>query len=148
MARGWLWSSINADGTIKAYGRDYSAGDAVFADRASILRLWQRYDKGLATKAKWTHFAMIFDRDALRHVHSCISTARKLKAHGNITGCSDYDNNMTMQQQGNTDDYVNAYKRLKDSNLIIVGGNRHTGRGHGGNGLVGVLDEFRFGAKQ
>ena len=52
-----------------------------------------------------------------------------------------------MQQQGNTDDYVNAYKRLKDSNLIIVGGNRHTGRGHGGNGLVGVLDEFRFGAK-
>ncbi len=42
---------------------------------------------------------------------------------------------------------MNAYKRLKDSNLIIVGGNRHTGRGHGGNGLVGVLDEFRFGAK-
>lgn len=143
---GWLWSSINADGTIQNYDQDYSAGDA--GATTNVLR----YDFGNGTtkvfnKGQWTHFAMIFDRDATKARTQLYINGKKVESTWKYYRCTDYDNNMTMLQQGNTDDYVNAYKRLKASNLIIVGGNRHTGRGHGGNGLVGVLDEFQVWGK-
>ena len=139
---GILWSSINADGTLQNYDQDFSAAD--YGATTNVLR----YDFGngktkIFNKGQWTHFAMVFDRNTQQHRTLLYINGKQVESTWIYYRCSDYDNNMTPQQNGTTNEYVNAYKALDLDNYIIVGGTRHTGRGHGGSGFTGALDEFQ-----
>lgn len=139
---GILWSSINADGTLQNYDQDFSQFDS--GATTNVLR----YDFGngktkIFNKGQWTHFAMVFDRNSQHHRTLLYINGKQVESTWIYYSCSDYDNNMRPQQQGTTNEYVSAYKALDLDNYIIVGGTRHTGRGHGGSGFTGALDEFQ-----
>jgi len=149
---GFLWSSINADGTLQNYDQDYSSANS--GATTNVLR----YDFGngktrIFNKGQWTHFAMVFDRDNSKARTLLYINGKQVESTWKYYSCSDYDNNMSVRQSGTTNDYVNAYRALSlgrdydPNNMIIVGGTRHTGRGHGGNGLTGALDEFQIWSK-
>ena len=139
---GWLWSSINTDGTLQNYDQDMSYASA--GATTNVLR----YDFGnnktrIFNKGQWTHFAMIFDRSTTKTRTLLYINGKQVESTWNYYNCSDYDNNMRVAQSGSTNDYTTAYKALSLNNMIMVGGTRHPGRDVGGNGLTGALDEFQ-----
>lgn len=140
---GILWSSINEDGSLQNYDQDFSAADA--GATTAVLR----YDFGngvtkIFNKGQWTHFAMVFDHSATQHRTLLYINGKQVDSKWTYYyPCSDYDWNMRENQTGTTNDYVSASKALDLDNYIIVGGTRHTGRGHGGHGFTGALDEFQ-----
>lgn len=142
---GFLWSSINQDGTLQNYDQDYSA--AASGATTEVIR----YDFGngktrIFNKGQWTHFAMVFDRNADEKKVRTMLYINGQRVESTWTyyyPCQDYDWNMRVNSTGTTEDYINAFRNLDLDNYIIVGGTRHTGRGHGGSGFTGALDEFQ-----
>lgn len=140
---GWLWSSINTDGTLQNYDQDYSKWDS--GATTNVLR----YDFGngktkIFNKGQWTHFAMIFDRNGSQSRTLLYINGKQVESTWVYYQCQDYGWNESPNLHGSTNDYVNANKSLDLDNYIIVGGTRHTGRGHGGSGFTGALDEFQI----
>ncbi|MCM1477232.1 MAG: T9SS type A sorting domain-containing protein [Bacteroides sp.] len=139
---GILWSSLNTDGTLQNYDQDFSQYDAGATTR--VLR----YDFGngktkVFNKGQWTHFAMIFDRTATTFRTLFYINGKQVESTWQFLGMSDYGSGEYVIQSGTTNEYATASKNINLANYIIVGGTRHTGRGHGGSGFTGALDEFQ-----
>lgn len=134
---GWLWSSLNSDGTLQNYDQDYSAVNKGETTHSI------KYDFGnnntiLFNKGQWTHFAMVFDRNS-NHTRTLLYINGKL-----IPSTWQYLSGGSILSQGTTEEYINAYKGLRLTNHILLGGTRHAARADGGNGFSGTLDDFQI----
>jgi hypothetical protein len=144
---GWLWSSLNADGTILQWDQDYSAADA-----GGTTRLVQ-YDFGnnktpFFTPGQWTHFAVVFDRNATQTITRIYINGKQIENTWKYyTGLSDFEENPSsykINQSGSTDDALTAYKEMRSVNYIVLGGSRHSGRYNAGNAFIGVVDDYQI----
>ncbi len=149
---GWLWTNLNPDGTLMDFHHELSPADAGAITHVLVYD-FQNGKKTFFNPGQWTHFAFTFERDQSKCRTIIYINGEKLESkwyYYTNTG-DDFiaDPNTTSKvpaQQGGTDDYCNAAKRIALTGtanpFLSIGGTRHTGRG-GGLGFTGVLDDFQ-----
>ncbi len=139
---GWLWTSLNTDGSIQNYDQDYSP-----LDKGATTR-YVTYDFGdgepIFNKGQWNHFAMIFDRDSKSTRTLIYINGKLLESFWGYFYSTDYNTSPRAQASGETLDFIPAFKTIDLDNYIIIGGTRRPGRGHGGLGFTGVLDDIEI----
>ncbi len=140
---GWLWTSLNPDGSIQNYDQDYSMLDKG-ATTQCVRYSFGKAGEGIFNKNQWNHFAMIFDRDNTRTRTLLYINGQLQESSWKYVNSRDYSEGETLKGSGKTLDYIPAFKNIDLDNYIIIGGTRRPGRGHGGLGFSGVLDDIEI----
>ncbi len=139
---GWLWTSLNPDGSIQNYDQDYSP-----LDKGATTR-YVTYDFGkgepIFNKGQWNHFAMVFDRDSKNTRTLIYINGKPVESAWRYFYSTDYNTSPRLQASGKTLDFIPAFKTIDLDNYIIIGGTRRPGRGHGGLGFTGVIDDIEI----
>lgn len=139
---GWLWTSLNPDGSIQNYDQDYSSSDKGATTRC--VRYMFEDEEPIFNKHQWNHFALVFDRNNTNTRTLIYINGKLLETFWGYFYSTDYSERETLQASGETLDYIPAFKNIDLNNYIIIGGTRRPGRGHGGLGFTGVLDDIEI----
>ncbi len=140
---GWLWCSLNPDGTIQNYDQDYSPADKGATTRCVRYAFGEPGER-IFNKNQWNHFAMVFDRDRNGTRTLLYINGQLLESTWGYYYSSDYAERETLKASGTTHDIIPAFKDIDLENYVIIGGTRRPGRGHGGLGFTGVLDDIEI----
>lgn len=140
---GWLWTSINPDGTINNYSQDFSPMDKGVSTKVVKYYFGDSRDT-FFNKGKWNHFALVFERNALKSRTLLYINGELVESDWEYVSCSDYNTSERRLATGGTEDFIPASKPLKLNNYILIGGTRRSGRGDSGSGLTGVLDDLEI----
>lgn len=138
---GWLWTSLNPDGSIQNYDQDYSLLDKGATTRC-LRYVFGESGEPIFNKGQWNHFAMVFDRNDKQTRTLLYINGKLIDSLWGYFYSTDYHQSERTQATGETLDYAPAYKSLNLNNYLIIGGTRRPGRGHGGMGFTGVLDDI------
>ncbi len=140
---GWLWTSLNPDGSIQNYDQDYSVVDKGATSRC-VRYSFGEAGEPIFNKNQWNHFAMIFDRDKSHTRTLLYINGRLMESNWGYYYSRDYSEGESLQASGKTHDFIPAFKNIDLNNYIIIGGTRRPGRGHGGLGFTGALDDIEI----
>ncbi len=140
---GWLWTSLNPDGSIQNYDQDYSPADKGATTRCLRYTFGEKGEP-VFNKNQWNHFAMVFDRNKDNARTLLYINGKLMESSWRYYYSTDYAERENLRASGTTLDPVPAFKNIDLDNYIIIGGTRRPGRGHGGLGFTGVLDDIEI----